>query len=76
MGYPGGGGVRADEDVRPVVLLPQRPDLHPEQVARLAQSVQHALADCRHEVLVLLSRYLGRLRLLLFRGHRLSQIVT
>src|SRR5262249_27620563 len=39
-GDPGGGGVRPDEDVHPVVALPQRPDLHPAQIPGVAQGAQ------------------------------------
>src|SRR5436190_2148223 len=45
VGNPGRGGVDADEDVYPVGILPQRPDLHLQQVARLAEGVEHLFPD-------------------------------
>src|SRR5262249_6238754 len=62
-------GFRADEDVDPVVVLPESPDLDPLQVAGPAKGVQDVLADDGVElpaVLGLLSRLLLNL---LFRRH-------
>src|SRR5205823_5692566 len=45
VGDAGGPGPRVDEDVDPVVTLPEPPDLHPPQVARPAQGAQDVRAD-------------------------------
>jgi hypothetical protein len=42
---PGRGDVHADDDVHPIVILPERPDLHLEQVFWGAEAVNHLLQD-------------------------------
>src|SRR5262249_41839885 len=68
-------GPRTDEDVDPVVVLPEPPDLDPLQVAGPAKGVQDVLADDGVQVLALLVLLTCVLLNLLFRWHRLFQIL-
>src|SRR5262245_2682544 len=53
----GTSGVGANEDVHPVVAVPQRPDLHLEQVPWLAEGVEYLFSDKSLQHLPLVALY-------------------
>src|SRR5262245_5518761 len=65
-------GVHADEDIHPVVILPQRSDLYAVQVVWLAQGVYYVLADYGIPPLAVLFLLIRVLLTLLFRWHLFS----
>ena len=71
MGDPDGSSTHADEDVHPVMVHPQVPDLHPMEVGWLAQGAYYVFAD--HGVHLLMPLLIGirMLHILLLRWHRL-----
>jgi hypothetical protein len=60
-------GIHADEDIHPVVILPQLSDLYAVQVAWPAQGVYYVLADYGVPLLALLLLANRVLLILLFR---------
>jgi hypothetical protein len=57
VGNLGASGINADEDVHPVVAVPQRPDLHLEQVPWLAGGVEYLFSDKSFQHLSLVALY-------------------
>ena len=70
VGDPDGSSVHADEDVHPVTILPQVPDLHPVEVAWVAQGAYHLFADHGAQLLAPLFIAFRMLLVLLLRWHR------
>src|SRR5438270_10600074 len=56
VGHTGESSLCADENVHPVVILPQGSDLHPVKVARLAQGVHDIVGDNNGQFIRLLLR--------------------
>src|SRR5438128_1186921 len=76
VGDFGGSGIHADEDVHPIMILPQRSDLHSVKVTRPTQDVHHVVGDDSGSLGRLLILLIGGLLLLLFRWHRFPQTVS
>jgi hypothetical protein len=64
-----GSGIHADEDVHPVAMLPQLPDLNLVKRVWLTQGVQYVVADGSVPLLTLLRLLIPALLILLCRWH-------
>ena len=76
MGNLGRSSIQAYEHVHPVMILPQRSDLHPVQVAWLTQGVYYVFADYGLQLLTLLFLLIRVLLILLLHWHCFFQIVV
>ena len=75
MGNLGGHGIRTDQDVDPVAIVPKSPHLHAEQIAWLAQGLHDVFADFGLRALIVLLSLIRVRFILLLNCHHLERFI-